>query len=347
VLLAVSPHVTLADCDQPGLAAPAVAEFSLVAANEYFAAGLGPEATDDHKKAAADHAITRAQANFMGTVTDTVADAVAQSADPQLEESVATARAIAEHMNEVARTDKQVGASASVSGSTSAASKTGIAHILSMAVENGAVQREDNGTSATFSTSPYALVLLGKVDTDTTFNEYRHLRRVGIAATLDLDQGDSTGSGDFKAEQVSAVSTSVRLLGDRSARTTEFTTAWHERVGKPLTAHAEAAVRRDVEVLRKSPAILQIVIRQLASGPNEGELRRALRDALLSKPTQPEAVDAVAQTLQTQLCALVVGPILSGAIDVSGFDREALVASAASSIMSHDAALDEQQGLLN
>jgi hypothetical protein len=334
-----------AECPQAGLAAPTVAEFSLRAA-EVYAAAVPPGATDDAKKLAADAAITSAQGAFMDVLTSTAVDAIAVSNDPQLEGAVRTAREIAQHMNEVARTDKQVGAAASVSGSTSAATKTGIPRILSLAVERGAVEREDSGTGATFSTSPYALLLLGKEDTDQNFNDYAYLRRVGVSATVDLDHSNSTGSGDFQADQISAVATSIRLFGDRSARTTEFVEAWNLRIAPLLTQHAEASLERNVSVLRANAQLVQVFVTGFAPAPREGEFRTAMREALVSKTTQAEAADAVARALHAKLCTAVVEPVANGTINLTGVDQAA-VASAVRAVTTLNVSQAELEKLLN
>lgn len=347
---AVSSGAALAECGQAGVAAPDLAEFSQVTAGTYLSA-IRQDATVADKTAAADTAISRAQGNLLIVVGSVVADQVARSTEglqtENFKKSSELARAMAARMNEVGRTDKQVGAAATVSGSTSAATKTDLPYILSLAIENGAVEREDNGTSATLSTTPYALLLLGEEDTDATFNRYAHLRRLGVAATLDLAQSDSKGSGNFSADQVSAVSTTVRLFGDRSARTTAFTSEWQTAVEPLLLQQAQALQASAVEVVRHSPEVLQIVVRGMASGPKEGVLRKHLRQALLDSSSKDDAVAKVQEALLAYLCSNIVEPLDAGKIQLSGLDRGALVGSAALRVESLKKALDAQQLLLD
>jgi hypothetical protein len=69
---------------------------------------------------------------------------------------------------ETQRNDKQVGASATAEGSTTAAEKPGFAELLGLAVEHGAIQQEVNGTTLTLSSSPYMFVAAASVDNSTT-----------------------------------------------------------------------------------------------------------------------------------------------------------------------------------
>ena len=54
---------------------------------------------------------------------------------------------------ETSRTDKQLGASASSNGSTSAVEKSGIPQWLAFAIEHGAIDKTVNGTNLTLTTS--------------------------------------------------------------------------------------------------------------------------------------------------------------------------------------------------
>ena len=59
---------------------------------------------------------------------------------------------------ESARTDKQVGSGASVSGSTNLVSKGSLPTVLGFAVENGALTRSVSGTTITFQGSPVGIL---------------------------------------------------------------------------------------------------------------------------------------------------------------------------------------------
>jgi len=312
-------------------------EFSRIVWNDYQR-DVPADADDQARRAAADTAITRATQGLLLLFTTAVADAIVDEADQatraRFDEAVAKGAAIVARMHEVARTDQQNGAAATVSGSTSAATATGIPSIVSMAIEHGTVQREDSGTGATFTTSPYALILLGREDTDTVFNDHAFLRRFGFAATLDLQESKSAGAGDFAAEDVSAVSTSFRMFGDRSARTDAFKQEWQAAgIDAAKREVAEAGVQRNQEILQKSRELRQAMLKSFGAGTVDGDVRRSIREVLVQQSDDETAIAALVRATESALCEHVVTPIASGAIPLAGVDPNAAVAAAASGVI--------------
>ncbi|MGC2694781.1 MAG: hypothetical protein WA738_03240 [Candidatus Angelobacter sp.] len=122
---------------------------------------------------------------------------------------------------ETKRTDKQIGASGSGSGSTSAADKPGIPYLLGLALEHGAIAQNINGSTLTLSSSPYAVIAaLKKEDTAETYNTYSGFTRIAVSASYNLqDQNDPLASVSRK--QLSEWTVKFRLFGDHSARSKE------------------------------------------------------------------------------------------------------------------------------
>ena len=101
------------------------------------------------------------------------------------------------HRLEMARTDKQLGATSTSSASTSATEKPGVAWLLGLAVESGAINQKEDKTGVTLSTSPYAFLTLGVDDTPDRYEAYDWARRLGISATFPLDSGGDAEDRNF------------------------------------------------------------------------------------------------------------------------------------------------------
>src|SRR5258706_1233238 len=127
---------------------------------------------------------------------------------------------------ETKRTDKQIGASASAQGSTSAAEKANFADLLAVAVENGTIQKESNGTTLTLSSSPYALTALGHGDTPGNYKAHENdLGRVGVSATFNIaNQSEILSNATRK--QLAEWSVRIRLNRDHTTRSQTFEDWW-------------------------------------------------------------------------------------------------------------------------
>lgn len=133
------------------------------------------------------------------------------------------------YLGETARTDKQIGASARSSGSTSAIEKPGLVELLGFAVERGAIQQQINDTSLTLSTSPYAFIAAANGDTDKTYNDYDLFARLGVSATFNLTNQDNVLLNASK-KQLTEWSARLRLSGDRSTRSKKFQDFWDKEI---------------------------------------------------------------------------------------------------------------------
>jgi hypothetical protein len=139
---------------------------------------------------------------------------------------------------ETKRTDKQLGASARSEGSTTLAEKPGIEDLLGLAIENGAIQKEVNGTTLTLSTSPYVLSALHNGDTATNyFNHGDDLGRVGISATFNIANQEDVLSNATR-RQLAEWAVRIRLSGDHSPRSKRFQDFWEADVKKKIEQEA-------------------------------------------------------------------------------------------------------------
>jgi len=121
---------------------------------------------------------------------------------------------------DTARTDKQLGASASSNaGSTSVVDRPGIAQLLGFAVEHGAVTQNIQGNTVTFSSSPYAIAAwLGGGDTAENYQKYGNsYGRVGFSANFNLND-TSNPALNATRKQLNEWSAKIRLGADHSGR---------------------------------------------------------------------------------------------------------------------------------
>ncbi|HEV7673082.1 MAG TPA: hypothetical protein VGQ12_00990 [Candidatus Angelobacter sp.] len=145
---------------------------------------------------------------------------------------------------ETHRTDKQVGASAASSGSTSAADKPGIPYLLGLALEHGAIAQNISGSTLTLTTSPYALVttIAEHQDTAETYNKYRGLTRLAVSASYNLqDTNDPLAS--VRRQQLAEWAVKLRLFGDHSARSEEAHQLFVDTVLPALEAKANTMAK--------------------------------------------------------------------------------------------------------
>ncbi len=207
-----------------------------------------------------------------------------------------------------ARTDKQVGASSSASGTTTLNVKPGLQELLGLALEHGAITQEVNGTGLTLSSSPYALIRPWVPDTQENFTKYSIWRSIGVSATFRLD---NTGAADFN--QLSEWSLRFRVFGDRSIRSRRYTELWQREVGPLIREALEAelaginAIMRDVPDFRsRELTVRSEVADQLAVYLSESR----------SAPSA-ERSEKIAQILFAALRKHYFDPVKSGEIALS------------------------------
>jgi hypothetical protein len=157
-----------------------------------------------------------------------VADALTVNTDSPVR-SIKSLKAY-QYLGETARTDKQVGAGSSSSGTTSAIEKPGFARLLGFAVEKGAILKDVNGSSLTLSTSPYVLYTLnGGGDTAENYARAGFLNRIGVSASFNIEDENAV-LASARRNQLTDWSVRARLYGDRSTRSQAFQDAWRLKI---------------------------------------------------------------------------------------------------------------------
>jgi hypothetical protein len=137
------------------------------------------------------------------------------------------------------QTKTQNSAAPNASGSTSLVQQPLAAQLLSLAVENGAVLEDVNGTTLTLSSSPYAIVASFTGDTAATYAAYGELTRFGVNASFQIiDPGNPASS--VQGKQVSNAGVSLRLTKDVSSRSVIAQNKF-ENIYQPLQQAAAVA----------------------------------------------------------------------------------------------------------
>ena len=184
--------------------------------------------------------ISRGEDPDIGAFFDPLAIlAIADGLNPEANTKVANLKfALLNAQLETKRSDKQLGASARAEGTTTLAEKAGIQSLLGLAIEDGAIQKEVNGTTLTLSTSPYVLSTLR--NGDTAGNYLKHgddLGRVGISTTFNIANQEDVLSNATR-KQLAEWGVRIRLAGDHSPRSKRFQEFWEKNVKKQIEQEA-------------------------------------------------------------------------------------------------------------
>jgi hypothetical protein len=221
---------------------------------------------------------------------------------------------------ESTRTDKQLGTSASSSGTTSAVEKAGFPSWLAFAIENGAIDQTVSGTNLTLSTSPYALIKLWEPDTQGNFTNFGFWRRIGVSVALPMDNPGTTPQGTFDTSEISEWSVRLRMLGDRSSRSRRFTNAWQEVVQPVIQRQLNAITGAVAGLFNDSSS------RDLNEAQNvlSAGVVAAIDDVLTAAAGNPGESEqrAITQHILDSLKTGIVDPIRASAISVSENMRE-------------------------
>jgi hypothetical protein len=136
-----------------------------------------------------------------------------------------------------ARTDQQVGAGSTNSGSTSLVMKGGVPSILGLAVENGAFDRSISGTTVTFRGSPVGMIkalegqnliqMHGDLKSDPTLMS---LAKLSFAFSFDTSRGDTSGTFLANKQQLSSYSFRYEAINRRDPRDRRYDELWTNKV---------------------------------------------------------------------------------------------------------------------
>jgi hypothetical protein len=262
----------------------------------------------------------RVNQNLVDVVLYTIADAVGGDA------AQAMRRTTPQAIGELLRTEIQVGATSTSSGSTAAFEKPGLVDLLGFAIEHGAIQQQLNDTSVTLSTSPYLLLARLKGDTPKTYQDAEFLNRINASATFLLNDKDNV-LANLSRKQLTEWSVRARLSGDRSTRSKGFHQRWDDTV-RPI-------IQESVNVFGTTATAVFNTMEDAASktklhGSLVDDVRNALKAEInlyldshrpeLKRELKPENNTGLKEDMKSiilcKLRSLVYEPVHSGKITV-------------------------------
>lgn len=214
-----------------------------------------------------------------------------------------------QYLSETARTDKQLGGAANSNGAVSAIEKPGFASLLGFAVEHGAINKKNDGTNLTLSTSLYSLYVMNKENTAETYQRAGLLNRVGVAATFGIDN-TTNDLANARRNNLSEWSVRARLFGDRSTRSAKFQKFWKEKIA-PLIDARLVAIGKPIDDLTSSDEAnkdYKILRRQ---GGN------CLRDAVKNRKADADYQGATNDVERTK----ILSDVLLGALKTNVYNR--------------------------
>ncbi|MDT7543196.1 MAG: hypothetical protein QOE33_3100 [Acidobacteriota bacterium] len=209
-----------------------------------------------------------------------------------------------QYLSETGRTDKQLGASAKSEGAVSAIEKPGFARLLGFAVEHGAINKKNDGTNLTLSTSLYSLYMVNNEDTAETYARAGVLNRVGLSATFAVNN-KANDLANASRSNLSEWSAKARLFGDRSTRSTKFRRFWEEEVQPLIVARLQAIGSPIEELSKKLPWYVRLRL----------NMRSCLRDAAEKRMREADYQAATPDVRKKVLSDLLLGYLKSNVYD--------------------------------
>ncbi len=276
----------------------------------------------ESKKPQVEHPEAELSGEYELMVFYTVADAVTpKQVAPGAPTSIRQLSA-RRYTSELQRTDKQIGASPSASGSTSLLEKAGLVDLLGFAIEHGAVLRENSGTSATLTATPYSLMTLNIEDTAAAYNRFDLLRRLEVSGSFKLNSGDGQGSQTIDFNDFEQWSVRARLWGDRSTRSKEFGKQWDQTVGSKIQvvlANENSAVGAVIDDIAS--------VRRMAK-PLDKDLRDAIAAYLATSKSETDdtRIDHIKSLILSKLYQQIYVPITQDPTLVTASERQRIVA---------------------
>jgi hypothetical protein len=243
------------------------------------------------------------------------------------------------YLSETARTDKQLGASANSNGAVSAIEKPGFARLLGIAVEHGAINKQNDGTNLTLSTSLYALYKINREDTAETYARSGVLNRIGIAATFGIS--DKTNElANASRNNLSQWSIKARLFGDRSTRSASFQKFWKDEIEPLIVARLVALGKSLDDMTKKDPEYRRLRVQAIRCLRNAVQSR--LQDAdYKAASTEDQRVKILTEVMLGTLRSNVYGRIQTGQIK---FDDDLVRSIETQYVPNLKAALDNLKG---
>jgi hypothetical protein len=156
------------------------------------------------------------------------------------------------------RSDKQVGATASASGTTTLVSKGTVPQVLAFALENGAVTRSVSGTTVTFRSNVGGALrtLTGKgfFQLAPEQDSALILNRVALSASFDTSRGADGNTFTGDKQQLSQWTARFQAINRRDPQGSTAVARWRTRLA-PLQTAISGATLRLAQALERDRAV--------------------------------------------------------------------------------------------
>jgi hypothetical protein len=228
---------------------------------------------------------------------------------------------------ETARVGKQIGAGPTSPGTTSLVEGAGLARLLALAIERGAVKQEEDGTSLTLGSTPYALGVfaLGVPDTADNYARYGYLSRLAVSGNFEVDDNDGGGTQNVDFDQMSQVMAKLRLgwgSWDRSPRSPAFQELWEKTVKPAHQARIEKLTETLAQAINGNAALTAL------SNQVEKQVKTAIASDLpaagASETEKREAAEKIASKILAALWKDIFLRVRDEGVSLTSSARERL-----------------------
>ena len=215
-----------------------------------------------------------------------------------------------QYLSETARTDKQLGASATSNGSVSAIEKPGFARLLGFAIEHGAINKKTDGTNLTLSTSLYSLYAKPRGRCRDISSRSSILNRIGVFCDIHNDTNTDSTLSNVRRNNLSEWSLKARLFGDRSTRSSKFQKFWKQQIEPLIDARLEALGKPLEDLTTGNPEYRKLRIQ--AGNCLRDAVRNRQQDADYKAASVDERATILSGVMLSVLKTDVYGRIKSG-----------------------------------
>jgi hypothetical protein len=235
------------------------------------------------------------------------------------------------YIGDTRRTDKQIGAGPSARGSTTLVEKPGIATLIGLAVENGAILQEESGTDVTLRTSPALLFrALYRESAANAEQTLAHdlLSRIGGFASFPTD--DTADDGQ-ELEELTAwgLQLDLNFWQSRLTRSRAFERQWRKEIEPEIRKRlltvvgAMDLIVNETSLKRASQAALDRVFQSLTRTLPALRGARTAQEAGQDVRTHP-AVVQVSDEIRDAIAVEIIDPIRNGDLAVPAEVRSTL-----------------------
>ncbi len=210
---------------------------------------------------------------------------------------------------ETARTDKQIGTSASSTTSATQIDKPGFARLLGFAVDNGLIERGVNDSVLTLSTTPGALFTFGAKDYQTAYEQAGIFNKIGVSASFNVTKQDALLANATRS-QLREYSVRYSLF-DRSARSPDFQKIFDRDIAPEVQGllNAEGKVASVVNSKKSTADFQKTSRRNLLAG-----LKELVETGAYTSAAEAVQVEMLEKAILNFLKSEVVTPVRTGGI---------------------------------